>query len=45
MEESWCRSTRLVMILKLRKHKRLPPSIDTEKVYLKVFKDIPKLDL
>jgi hypothetical protein len=36
---------RLVLILKLRPHQRLAPDIDTESVYLKVFKDIPKLDL
>jgi hypothetical protein len=36
---------RLVLILKMRKHKRLPPTVDTESVYLKIFKDIPKLDL
>jgi hypothetical protein len=36
---------RLVLILKLRKHKRLPTDVDTESVYLKVFKDIPKLDV
>jgi hypothetical protein len=36
---------RLVMILKMRKHKRLPKDVDTDSVYLKVFKDIPKLDV
>jgi len=36
---------RLVLLLKLRKHKRLPDSIDTNAVFLKMFKDIPKLDL
>jgi hypothetical protein len=36
---------RLVLILKLRKHKRLGRHPDTERVYLKAFKDIPKLDL
>ncbi|MGL4555457.1 MAG: DUF3754 domain-containing protein, partial [Gemmataceae bacterium] len=36
---------RLVLLLKLRKHKRLPDAIDTEDVFLKVFKDIPKMDL
>jgi hypothetical protein len=36
---------RLIMILKLRPHKRLGSDIDTEGVYLKVFKDIPKDDL
>jgi hypothetical protein len=36
---------RLVMILKLRPHKRLGKRINTEGVYLQVFKDIPKLDI
>jgi Protein of unknown function (DUF3754) len=36
---------RLVLILKLRPHKRLQGRVDTENVYLKVFKDIPKLDV
>jgi hypothetical protein len=36
---------RLVIILKMRKHKRLPREVDTQSVYLKVFKDIPKLDV
>jgi Protein of unknown function (DUF3754) len=36
---------RLVMIMKLRPHKRLPPPVDTENVHLKAFKDIPKVDL
>src|SRR5439155_6695808 len=36
---------RLVLILKLKKHKRLGRLADTERVYLKAFKDIPKLDL
>jgi hypothetical protein len=36
---------RLVIILKMRKHKRLPKEVDTQSVYLKVFKDIPKLDV
>lgn len=36
---------RLVLILKLRPHRSLPKSVDTTRVYLKVFKDIPKLDL
>jgi len=36
---------RLVIILKMRKHKRLPKEVDTDSVYLKVFKDIPKLDV
>jgi hypothetical protein len=36
---------RLVMIMKLRKHPRLSKHIDTEKVYLQIFKNIPKLDI
>jgi hypothetical protein len=36
---------RLVMILKLRQHPRLRGPIDTDHVYLKIFKDIPKLDV
>jgi hypothetical protein len=36
---------RLVLILKLKPHKRLGRHADTQSVYLKVFKDIPKLDL
>jgi hypothetical protein len=36
---------RLVIILKMRKHKRLPKEVDTQSVYLKVFKDIPKQDV
>jgi hypothetical protein len=36
---------RLVLILKLRPHKRLTGEVDTRNVYLKVFKDIPKLDV
>jgi hypothetical protein len=36
---------RLVMILKLRKHPQLAPHINTEKVYLQLFKNIPKLDI
>jgi hypothetical protein len=35
---------RLVLILKLRPNKRLK-DIDTKPVYLKIFKDIPKMDL
>ena len=37
--------SRLVLILKLRKHRRLDAEVDVDDVYLKVFKDIPKLDL
>ncbi len=36
---------RLVLILKLRRHKRLKGPVDTSHVYLKIFKDIPKLDV
>ncbi len=36
---------RLVLILKLRRHHRLQGPIDTQHVYLKIFKDIPKLDV
>ena len=36
---------RLVFIIKLNSHKRLGPHVDTSVVYLKHFKDIPKLDL
>ncbi|HYT93807.1 MAG TPA: DUF3754 domain-containing protein [Gemmataceae bacterium] len=36
---------RLALILKLRPHKRLPRDIDTQDVYLKLFKDIPKADI
>ncbi len=36
--------SRLVLIAKLRKHKRFS-EIDTNAVYLKVFKDIPKSDI
>jgi hypothetical protein len=36
---------RLVLVLKLRPHKRLGTDVDTEDVYLKLFKDIPKVDL
>lgn len=36
---------RVVMVLKLRQHERLPHGIDTAKVYLQLFKDIPKLDV
>jgi hypothetical protein len=36
---------RLVIILKMRKHRRLPREVDTQSVYLKVFKDIPKQDV
>jgi hypothetical protein len=36
---------RLILLVKLRKHKRLPEGIDTDDVFLKMFKDIPKVDL
>lgn len=36
---------RLILLVKLRQHKRLPESIDTDDVFLKMFKDIPKVDL
>lgn len=35
---------RLVLIVKLRAHKRVDRDIDTSRVYLKVFKEIPKVD-
>jgi hypothetical protein len=36
---------RLVLILKLRQHPRFRGAIDTDNVYLKIFKNIPKLDV
>jgi len=36
---------RLVMLVKLRKSKRLPAYIDTDDIFVKMFKDIPKMDL
>lgn len=36
---------RLALLVKLRSHKLIPNQIDTEAIFLKVFKDIPKLDL
>lgn len=36
---------RLVLILKLKPSKRLPAGVDTEDVFLKMFKDIPKMDI
>jgi hypothetical protein len=36
---------RLVLFVKLRPSRRLPREIDTDDVFLKIFKDIPKLDL
>jgi hypothetical protein len=35
---------RLVLIVKLKAHRRLDRDIDTSRVYLKIFKDIPKAD-
>ncbi|MHB1423395.1 MAG: DUF3754 domain-containing protein [Gemmataceae bacterium] len=35
---------RLVLIVKMRPHKRLDRDIDATRVYLKIFKDIPKVD-
>jgi hypothetical protein len=36
---------RLVLILKLRRHRRLDRDINTDAIYLKILKDIPKPDL
>ncbi len=36
---------RLVVIVKLKASERLPASVDTKDVFLKIFKDIPKADL
>jgi hypothetical protein len=36
---------RLVFAVKLKPHRRLGSSINTEAIYIKAFKDIPKLDL
>jgi hypothetical protein len=36
---------RLVLILKMRPHRRLGKAADTRSVYLKIFKEIPKLDI
>ena len=36
---------RFVLILKLKPHRRLGRDVDTTSVYLKIFKDIPKLDI
>ena len=36
---------RIVLIVKLRPSKRLPGGVDTDDVFLKIFKEIPKLDL
>jgi hypothetical protein len=36
---------RFVMIFKLRRHRRLDPDVDVDDVYLKIFKDIPRMDI
>lgn len=36
---------RLIIMLKQRPHKRLGPNPDTRNVFIKLFKDIPKLDV
>src|SRR5205085_7564287 len=36
---------RVVMMLKLRPHRRLAAHIDTDCVYLQLFKNIPRLDI
>jgi hypothetical protein len=36
---------RLVLFVKLRPSRRLPPEVNTSGVFLKAFKDIPKVDL
>lgn len=36
---------RVVIILKQRQHPRLGPGADTSHVYLKIFKDIPQMDI
>ncbi len=36
---------RLALMLKLRDHPRLPEPVDTHNVFLKLFKDIPRLDV
>jgi hypothetical protein len=36
---------RLVLILKLKPHRSLDKDIDTNTVFLKIFKDIPKMDM
>jgi hypothetical protein len=37
--------SRLVLMVKLKKHKRVPEHVNTDGVFMKTFKDIPKLDL
>jgi hypothetical protein len=41
-EDVW---KRLVLVFKLRPHKRLSKNLDFKKIYVRVYKDIPKLDL
>jgi hypothetical protein len=41
-EDIW---KRLVLVFKLRPHKRLSKNLDFKKIYVRVYKDIPKLDL
>lgn len=41
-EEIW---KRLVLMFKLRSHKRLSQQLDFSKIYVRIYKDIPKLDL
>ena len=36
---------RVVMILKQNPHKRLGPDADTKNVFIKMFKDIPQMDI
>jgi hypothetical protein len=36
---------RLVVVFRLRPHRRLEQDIDTESLYIKVFKEIPRIDL
>jgi hypothetical protein len=36
---------RFVLMVKARQHKRLGPEIDTDDIYVKMFKDIPKMDI
>ncbi|MCI0682942.1 MAG: DUF3754 domain-containing protein [Gemmataceae bacterium] len=36
---------RIVLIVKLKPSKRVPAGVDTDTVFLKVFKDIPKIDM
>jgi hypothetical protein len=36
---------RLVVFVKMKPSKRLPAEIDTDTVFLKIFKDIPKMDM